>query len=55
MYKYYRVNIGGCTYYSWAWSYKQARLNVEYRLNKKKIHDYFIRQMTKENDNNDNE
>lgn len=55
MYKYYRVDICGNTYYSFARSYKQALLNVRYRLNKKKIHDYFIEQMTKENDNNDNE
>lgn len=54
MYGCYCVNICKHTYYSWAWSYKQARLNVKYRLRKKKMHDYFIKQMTKEKDNNDN-
>lgn len=51
-YRRYCVNINDHLYYSWAWSYEQARLNVVYRLRKKMIHNYFIEQMTKkENDN----
>ena len=51
MYACYRVNLGGHIYWSWAYSYKQAKLNVKYRLHKKRIHDIFIKKMIEANNN----